>query len=101
MILFVFEGQKREPDLYKTIKTLFLSKEPKDILCTYKSNIYSLYSKLKDLDIFENTDNSADTVSILNEILLSNNDHTLENIATSDISEIYLFSGICFIIKIF
>lgn len=91
MILFVFEGQKREPDLYKTVKTLFLPKEPKDILCTYKSNIYSLYSKLKDLDIFENTDNSADTVSILNEILLSNNDHTLENIVASDISEIYLF----------
>lgn len=91
MILFIFEGERREPKLYNTIRQLFLPQDISDILCTYKSNIYSLYSRLKGYDVFDEIDNAGNTVSVLNQILLSNGDSTLDNIPVSDISEIYLF----------
>ena len=65
MILFVFEGKEREPLLFKTIQQLFFQKETEAFVCTYNSNIYSLYSKLKNYDIFDGVVASGDTVSIL------------------------------------
>lgn len=91
MILFVFEGKKREPLLFETIQKLFFQKENDAFVCTYNSNIYSLYSKLKKYDIFDGVSASGDTVSILNEILESKGDYTLSNIVISDVSQIYLF----------
>ena len=91
MILFIFEGKKCEPRLFETLKHLFFSKETEPFVCTYNSNIYSLYSKLKGYDIFENITASGNTVTILNDILQKNGDHTLANILEVDISEIFLF----------
>lgn len=91
MILFVFEGKEREPLLFKTIQQLFFSKETEAFVCTYNSNIYSLYSKLKNYDIFDGVVASGDTVSILNEILESRDDYTLSDIVVSEVSQIYLF----------
>lgn len=91
MILFVFEGAAREPLLFKTIQNLFLPKETEPFVCTYNSNIYSLYAKLKQYDVFDDIQASGNTVSILNEILESKGDYTLSNIVVSDISQIYLF----------
>ncbi len=47
MILFIFEGKKCEPRLFETLKHLFFAKETEPFVCTYNSNIYSLYSKLR------------------------------------------------------
>ena len=91
MILFVFEGSVREPLLFNTIQKLFLPKETEPFICTYNSNIYSLYAKLKQYDVFDDIQTSGNTVSILNEILESKGDHTLSNIIVSDVSQIYLF----------
>ena len=91
MILFVFEGSVREPMLFDAIQKLFLPKETDPFVCTYNSNIYSLYAKLKQYDVFDDIQASGNTVSILNEILESKGDQTLSNIVVSDISQIYLF----------
>lgn len=90
MILFVFEGDKREPRLFDAIKEIFLPKELSSIVCTYKCNIYHLYTWIKKYDFFGDS-TSVDTVSILNEILLRRGDTTLQDIPSSEISEIYLF----------
>lgn len=99
MILFVLEGAKTEPRYIKTIKELYFPNNVQSIICTYKSNIYSLYDKLKKLDIFsENNyngktrfDSDVDTISVLKDILQNNGDDTLKNITQEDVSEIYLF----------
>ncbi len=52
MILFIFEGKKCEPRLFETLKHLFFAKETEPFVCTYNSNIYSLYSNLKGYDVF-------------------------------------------------
>ncbi len=92
MILCIFEGGKREPRIFQTIKDLFFPKSKDTFICTYNSNIYSLYKNLKNLDIFgDQISSSGDTVTILNEILKNHGDNTLETIIESDISEIFLF----------
>ncbi len=89
MILFVFEGG-REEDFFNSIQQLFFPKETEPFVCTYGSNIYSLYAKIKELDVINGID-EVDTVSVLNEILLEKGDRTLENIEASQVSETYLF----------
>ena len=91
MILFIFEGKKCEPRLFETLKHLFFAKETEPFVCTYNSNIYSLYSKLKGYDVFENVTASGNTVTILNDILQENGDDTLADILEVNVSEIFLF----------
>ena len=71
MILFVFEGKKSEPKLFEALKKLFFPQRAEQFVCTYNSNIYSLYSHLVQLDVFkdENIESSGRTLSILNTIL--------------------------------
>lgn len=91
MILFIFEGKNCEPRLFETLKQLFFTKEVETFVCTCNSNIYSLYSKLKGYDVFENVTASGNTVTILNDILQKNGDNTLADILEVDVSEIFLF----------
>ncbi len=93
MILFIFEGQRSEPKLFEALKELFFPKRVEQFVCTYNSNIYSLYSHLAKHDIFqdENVESSGRTVSILNTILQKKGDDTLANILEAEISEIFLF----------
>lgn len=93
MILFVFEGKQSEPKLFEALKELFFPKRTEQFICTYNSNIYSLYSKLVEHDIFKenNIESSGRTLSVLNSILQKNGDNTLSNIIESDVSEIFLF----------
>ena len=93
MILFVFEGKKSEPKLFEALKKLFFPQRAEQFVCTYNSNIYSLYSHLVQLDVFkdENIESSGRTLSILNTILQKKGDNTLANILEAEISEIFLF----------
>lgn len=91
MILFIFEGRRCEPRLFETLKHLFFTKETEPFVCTYNSNIYSLYSKLKGYDVFENVTASGNTVTILNDILQKKGDDTLADVLETDVSEIFLF----------
>lgn len=84
MILFVFEGNKREPELFRTIEKLFF-KDSQHIVCSFGNNIYELYQRLKDLD------DSGDIVSLLRERYDGRPDSPFsEESKSSDFSEIYL-----------
>ena len=86
MILFVFEGVKREPDLFRTIQRLYSANRDEQILCSYNNNIYQLYKDLQEYD------GDGDIVSLLMEKFAGQVDNPLKDIAASaDISEIYLF----------
>ncbi len=86
MILFVFEGVKREPDLFRTIQRLYFSNREEQIVCSYNNNIYQLYKDLQEYD------GDGDIVSLLMEKFASQKDNPLKDIDKSaDISEIYLF----------
>jgi hypothetical protein len=83
MILFVFEGEDREPNIYKTLERLYLPKD--NIICSFGNNIYDLYNKIMELD------GDADILSLLTERLHKIGDTSLDGIRRSDISETFLF----------
>lgn len=84
MILFVFEGEKREPELFRAIEKLFF-KDSQHIVCSFGNNIYELYQRLKNLD------DSGDIVSVLREKYDGRTDSPFSGDAkSSDFSEIYL-----------
>lgn len=86
MILFIFEGKKREPALFKTLEYLYFPKENQKIIYSYGNNIYSLYKEIN------NSNFTQDIVSVLREKTSKLKDNPFNLIEkTSDISEIYLF----------
>ena len=89
MILFIFEG-KDDKTYFESIKRLFFPEKSETFVCTYNSNIYSLYTKLKDHDVL-NGKLEVDTVSVFKEILTEKGDNTLKDIREDEVSEIYLF----------
>jgi hypothetical protein len=42
MILFVLEGNHREPFLYNAIQRLYFPKDNETILCSFGNNIYNM-----------------------------------------------------------
>lgn len=91
MILFIFEGEKREPTLYKTIEHLFFPKDNQRIICSFGNNIYNLYKKMIPANSYE-SDFTEDVVSVLKESLKNHSTNPLKEIErVSDISEVYLF----------
>ena len=50
MILFVFEGERREPIIFRTINSLYFQRKEQSIVCSFGNNIYNLYSEMKALD---------------------------------------------------
>lgn len=86
MILFVFEGQRREPEIYRTIQRIFFTKENEDIIYSFGNNLYKLYKELQEYD------GDGDLVSLLKENLEGKSDNPFQsNTCSSDFSEIYLF----------
>ena len=86
MILFVFEGEKREPDLFRTLQRLYFPKDNETIVCSFGNNIYELYQELEDYG------EDGDIVAIMKERLACRDDNPLATIdRSSDFSEIYLF----------
>ena len=92
MILFVFEGADREPHIYETIERLYFPKGNDNIICSFGNNIYNLYKELMDYE------GGGDIVAIMKERLSTNGDLRLNNIRRTDISEIFLFLIMIFII---
>ena len=89
MILFIFEG-KDDKTYFESIKRLFFPEKSDSFVCTYNSNIYSLYSKLQDHETLHGM-LEVNTVSVFKEILLEKGDETLKDIREDEVSEIYLF----------
>lgn len=89
MILFIFEG-KDDKTYFESIKRLFFPEKSDTFVCTYNSNIYSLYTKLNQHDTL-NGMLKVNTVSVFNEILTEKGDYTLKDFREDEVSEIYLF----------
>lgn len=86
MILFVFEGENREPTLFKTLEYLYFSQNKQIRICSYKNNIYDLYKRMTE------TDEPEDIITILKKKLIADKDNPLKEIRRrSDFSQIYLF----------
>lgn len=86
MILFIFEGKKREPLLFKTLEYLFFSKNELSLVCSFGNNIYKLYEQLSAMG------DDGDVVSILREKFKGKKENPLKNFSkSSDFAEIYLF----------
>ena len=88
MILILFEG-KNDKTYFESLKQLFFPEKLDTFVCTYNSNIYSLYTKLMQHDAL-NGAFEVDTVSVLKEILLEKGDETLKDIREDEVSERYL-----------
>lgn len=63
MILFVFEGEKREPDLFHTLERLYFPRDNNRIVCSFGNNLYDLYKEL------EKYGEDGDIVAIMKELL--------------------------------
>lgn len=74
MILFVFEGARREPMLFESIKYLFFEKETDTIVYSFGNNIYNLYKQIMELG-------TGDIVSLLREIHQGNEENPFKDIA--------------------
>ena len=85
MILFVLEGNEREPRLYRTLERLYFPRENDNIICSFGNNIYDLYNELQEYG------DGGDIVSLMRERLAGHGDSTLDGVRSSDISEIFLF----------
>lgn len=85
MILFVFEGRRREPDIFRTLEYLFFPKG-QTIVCSFGNNIYELYRQLKALG------DGGDIVPILREKYEKSSESPFSpETKSSDFSEIFLF----------
>ncbi len=89
MILFVFEGEKRERQIFETIEHLFFPTLQDKIINCYSSNIYSLYNEMTNNGSITDPLFFKDIVHILKE--RNQSDAVLQNISSDDISETYLF----------
>ena len=84
MILFVFEGEKREITLFKTLEELYFKNEGDErIICSFCNNIYSLYGR-----IFET---GEDIVSVVKSQLSNSDKINLSKFKVSDFSQVFLF----------
>ncbi len=81
MILFVFEGEKREPALYETIKRLYFPGKDDNIICSFGNNIYELYKEMRSLG------DSADIVDVMKKRMASRRDNSLAGTKSADFSE--------------
>ncbi len=82
MTLFVFEGAKREPNLFDSISELY--DIDKGIRCIYNGDILSLYNILR-------KDDGWDLFGLLKERLQKCKDPTLDKVSAFEIGQIYLF----------
>lgn len=85
MILFVFEGERREVGLYRTLERLYFPRDNDNIVCSFGNNIYELYAQMSELG------GGGDIVAMLKERLEKRGDATLRGVRSSDISQTYLF----------
>lgn len=86
MILFVFEGKKREPDLFRSLQKLFFPRENEQIVCSFGNNLYQLYKDLKEYG------DDGDVVSVLMEKFEGEENNPFSGVErSSDFSEIFLF----------
>ena len=88
MILLVFEGEGREPKLFKAIEDLGLFNQG-GLICSFCSDIQSLYNRVKELE--GGVKGAADIVQLLQVARRDYLDDPIHTVTSDHISEIYLF----------
>ena len=83
MILFVFEGKKKEPAIFESLRKIYFKREESVVVCTYNTDFHSLY---KDL-----SENEWELFYVLRERLQQRGEDTLDGYKASDFSQTYLF----------
>ena len=83
MILFVFEGKKKEPAIFDSLRNLFFKGEESVVVCTYNTDFHSLYKSL--------IENDWELFYVLRERLQERGEDTLDGYLASDFSQTYLF----------
>lgn len=87
MILFVFEGNRREKEIFLTMEYLFFPGIKDRIIHSYGGNIYDLYCRMTDGGASEDPLYNVGLLSILK----GSGNPELADVKESDISETYLF----------
>ena len=80
-ILLIVEGKITEVEMFEKLGQLFLDNRTQLKFLVYKSNIYSLYHKIKEYEEF------TDTISVLRDLATDSNEKAVLN---GKFSEIYL-----------
>lgn len=80
MILFIFEGERREVMLFKSIEHLFFPRPNDNIICSFGNNIYELYRQMLSLS------DGADIIGVMKE-----NGKLDTDCEISDFSDVFLF----------
>lgn len=83
MILFVFEGEKRERKLFKTLEELYFPKKSEHIICSFCNNIYSLYRRV--------SETGEDIVSIIKSKSSNSEKINWSQLNVGDFSQVFLF----------
>lgn len=80
-ILFVFEGERTEPEIFENMKRYyFQDKTNSYLIATYNTHIYDLYDKI-----------SSDSFQDIIELLRVRNYEKLRNVNRDDVDQVYLF----------
>jgi hypothetical protein len=80
-ILFVFEGERTEPEIFENMKRYyFQDKTNSYLIATYNTHIYDLYDKI-----------SSDSFQDIIELLRIKNSQILKDIKRDDVDQVYLF----------
>ncbi len=85
MILCIFEGEEREPCLFETLKHLYFPTKEETIICSFKNNIYDLYSSMTQSEFTE------DIFPTLQKMLIERGDTTFSDFTRDSFAEVYLF----------
>jgi len=83
MILFVFEGGKREPAIFEELKKLFFPEDEVEIVCAFEADFHTLYKSLDQ--------HGWELFPVLQERARARGDYSFDKYVRSDFGQIYLF----------
>lgn len=83
MILFVFEGQRKEPAIFDSLRKIYFKREESVVVCTYNTDFHSLYKEL--------SENEWELFYVLRDRLHKRGETLLDGFKASDFSQIFLF----------
>lgn len=86
MMLFIFEGKKTEPSIFRTLEKLYFPQDTEKTVCCFGYSIYELYRLMNGSDFTE------DVVSVIKNKMSGKPDNPLEHFTdAADFSEVFLF----------
>ena len=88
MILLILEGANTEPSIATTIRQLFFADNPDQLVCSYRTDTYTLWKEIKS---YMDDGNEPDVFEIVRERLHRSGDTSLDSYDSYQFDSIYLF----------